>query len=118
MTINTVQVINGSAGNIGPPGPSGPSYNGTSITPFVVSVGPKTFIVQPPDMAYVVGSRVRFSSAALPEDDWMEGVITSYGSGVMFANIDLISATRDTYTHQDWNLTACGQPGEKGINGA
>jgi len=118
MTINTVEVINGSAGNIGPPGPAGPSYNGTSTTPFVISVGSKTFIVNPPDLAYQVGSRVRFSSAALPVDDWMEGVITSFGSGVMFANIDLISPTRDTYTHSDWNLTATGNPGEKGVNGA
>ena len=118
MTINSVEVINGSAGNIGPPGPAGPSYNGTSVTPYVISVGSKNFIVNPPNLAYQVGSRVRFSSAALPIDDWMEGVITSFGSGVMFVNIDLISATRDTYTHSDWNLTAAGNPGEKGVNGA
>jgi hypothetical protein len=118
MTINSVDVINGSAGNIGPPGPAGPSYNGTSVSPYVISVGSKTFIVNPTNLAYMVGSRVRFSSAALPVDDWMEGIVTSYASGVMFANIDLISPTRDTYTHQDWNLTQAGNPGEKGVNGA
>jgi len=118
MTINSVEVINGSAGNIGPPGPAGPSYNGTSVTPFVISVGSKTFITDQTNLAYLPGSRVRFSSNALPVDDWMEGVVTSYGTGVMIVNIDLISATRDTYTHSDWNLTQAGNPGEKGINGA
>src|SRR5215471_8994715 len=118
MTINNVVPITGSAGNIGPPGPAGPSYNGTSVTPFVISVGSKTFITDQTNLAYLPGSRVRFSSNALPVDDWMEGVVTSYGTGVMIVNIDLISATRDTYTHSDWNLTQAGNPGEKGVNGA
>ena len=117
MTINSVTVVNGSAGNIGPPGPAGPSYNGTSTSIFAISVGPKTFITQP-DLAYLPGSRVRFSSAALPIDDWMEGVVASYTAGVMLVTIDLISTTRDANTHNDWNLSSTGTPGEKGVNGA
>ncbi len=117
MTINSVQVVNGSAGNIGPPGPAGPSYNGTSTSTFAISVGPKTFITQA-NLAYVTGSRVRFSSAALPVDDWMEGVVNSYVTGVMLVTIDLISATRDSNTHSDWNLTVAGNPGAQGLNGA
>jgi hypothetical protein len=117
MTINSVQVVNGSAGNIGPPGPEGSSYDGTSASSFTISVGPKTVITQL-ELAYVPGSRVRFASAALPVDDWMEGVVTSYAAGVMLVTIDLISATRDAYTHADWNLSIAGAPGEKGNNGA
>jgi hypothetical protein len=117
MTINTVEVINGSAGNIGPPGPAGPSYNGTSTSVFTVGVGPKTFITQT-NLAYLPGSRVRFASAALPVDNWMEGVVTSYAAGVMLVNIDLISNTRDSNTHSDWNLSSAGNPGTQGINGA
>ncbi len=117
MTINSVTVINGSAGNIGPPGPAGPSYNGTSTSTFAIGVGPKTFITQP-DLAYLPGSRVRFASAALPVDDWMEGVINSYVAGVMLVTVDLISATRDSNTHSDWTLTVAGNPGLQGVNGA
>ena len=117
MTINSVQVVNGNAGNIGPPGPAGPSYNGTSTSTFAVSVGPKTFITQT-NLAYQSGSRVRFASAALPVDDWMEGVVNSYVTGVMLVTIDLISATRDSNTHSDWNLTVAGNPGAQGLNGA
>jgi hypothetical protein len=117
MTINSVTVVNGSAGNIGPPGPSGPSYNGTSTSVFAISVGPKTFITQP-NLAYLAGSRVRFSSAALPVDDWMEGVVSSYAAGVMLVTIDLISATRDSNTHNDWNLSSAGHPGQQGNPGA
>jgi hypothetical protein len=117
MTIQSVTVVNGSAGNIGPPGPPGPSYNGSSTSPFVIGVGPKTFITQP-NLAYLPGSRVRFSSAALPIDDWMEGVVNSYSAGVMLVTIDLISQTRDSNSHSDWNLTAAGHPGAQGNPGA
>jgi hypothetical protein len=39
------------------------------------------------------GTRVRFSSAALPLDDWMEGVVTNYiaADGAILVTIDLIS---------------------------
>jgi hypothetical protein len=117
MTINSVTVVNGSAGNIGPPGPPGPSYNGTSTSTFAISVGPKTFITQT-NLAYLSGSRVRFASAALPVDDWMEGVVSSYAAGVMLVTIDLISPTRDSNTHSDWNLSSAGNPGVQGTNGA
>lgn len=118
MTINSVTVVNGSAGNIGPPGPEGSSYDGTSVTPFIISVGEKTFICDQLDLAYHPGSRVRFSSAALPIDDWMEGIVTSFGAGIMFVDIDLISPTRDAYTHDDWNLSVAGNPGVQGNAGA
>jgi hypothetical protein len=118
MTINSVNVINGSAGNIGPPGPTGPSYDGFSSTPFVIGVGPKTFICNPTNMAYQAGSRVRFASATSPTVNWMEGVVTSFVTGTMQVTIDLISQTRDANTHNDWNLSIGGQQGQQGVAGA
>jgi hypothetical protein len=120
MTIQSVTVVNGSAGNIGPPGPEGASYDAQSTTPYVISVGPKTFNVTPSNVAYIAGSRVRFSSAALPLDDWMEGVVTNYVAvdGAILVTIDLLSATRDANTHSDWNLSVAGERGQQGVGGA
>jgi hypothetical protein len=120
MTINTVEVINGSAGNIGPPGPEGGSYDGSSTTPYVISVGPKTIVYTPDNLAYQAGTRVRFSSAAQPTNDWMEGVITSLvpANDAMLVTIDVLSATRDANSHNDWNLSVAGQKGDAGVPGA
>jgi hypothetical protein len=120
MTINTVEVINGSAGNIGPPGPEGGSYDGSSTTPYVISVGPKTIVYSPSNLAYQTGTRIRFSSAAQPTDDWMEGVITSTvpANNAMLVTIDVLSATRDANSHNDWMLSVAGQKGDTGNPGA
>jgi hypothetical protein len=120
MTINSVTVINGSAGNVGPPGPEGGSYDGSSATPYVISVGPKTIVYSPNNLAYQIGTRVRFSSAALPLDDWMEGVITSLvpADSAMLVTIDLLSLTRDANTHSDWKLNVAGQKGDNGAPGS
>jgi hypothetical protein len=117
MTIHSVTVIAGQAGNIGPPGPAGASYDGTSITPGVISVGPRTFITNPIDLAYQVGTRVRFTSEADPQNNWMEGVVTDFADGILQANIDLLCPTRDAFSHEDWRLSVTGERGEQGIPG-
>jgi hypothetical protein len=117
MTINSVEVIGGSAGNIGPPGPAGPSYVANSTSSMSMSVGPKTFITQP-DLAYQVGTRARAVSVADPTNNWMEGIITSATPGTMIINMDLLSASRDAYAHADWNISVAGERGQNGSNGA
>jgi hypothetical protein len=120
MTINSVQIVNGSAGSVGPPGPAGASYDATSTTPYVISVGPKTFTITPGNVAYLAGSRVRFASAAQPTDDWMEGVVTNYvaANAALLVTMDTLSATRDANSHSDWNLSVAGQKGDTGNPGA
>jgi hypothetical protein len=120
MTINSVQIVNGSAGSVGPPGPAGASYDATSTTPYVISVGPKTFNITPGNVAYLASSRVRFASAAQPTNDWMEGVVTNYipANGALLVTIDILSATRDANSHSDWNLSLAGQKGDTGVPGA
>jgi hypothetical protein len=117
MTINSIEVVGGSAGNIGPPGPSGASYAAQSSSSMSMSVGPKTFITQP-DLAYQVGTRCRATSIADPTNNWMEGVVTSYVTGTLIINMDLLSKTRDAFTHADWNLSVAGSQGQDGLNGA
>jgi Collagen triple helix repeat (20 copies) len=116
MTINSVTVINGSAGNIGPPGPPGPSYDATSITQNNISVGSHTFTTQT-NLAYLVGARVRVISRANPDDNWMEGIVTSYADNQIIVDSVLLSPTRDGFAHSDWAFNIAGEPGQQGADG-
>jgi hypothetical protein len=119
MTIQSVTVVNGSAGNIGPPGPPGPSYDATSITQQLISVGSKTFTTQT-NLAYLSGARCRMCSSANPLNNWMEGVITSYVDDQLIVDSILLSPSRDGLPHTDWLISLAGeqgQPGTPGING-
>jgi Collagen triple helix repeat (20 copies) len=119
MTIQSVTVIQGSAGDIGPPGPPGPSYDATSLTQQTISVGPKTFTTQT-TLAYLSGARCRMCSSANPTDNWMEGVVTAYLDDQLTVNSTLLSPARDGAPHSDWLISLAGeqgQPGTPGING-
>jgi hypothetical protein len=116
MTIQSVTVINGSAGDVGPPGPPGPSYDGTAITSNLISVGPHTFTTQK-NLAYLPGARIRIASNANPDDDWMEGTVTSYGDDQLVVDSILLSPTRDGFAHADWLFNIAGEQGQQGANG-
>ena len=119
MTIQSVTVIAGAAGDIGPPGPPGPSYDATSITQQMLSVGPHTFTTQT-NLAYLPGSRCRMASSANPTNNWMEGVVTAYVDDQLTVNSTLLSSTRDGLSHSDWLFSLAGEPGlqgNPGING-
>ena len=115
----TATVISNVVDAIGPPGPEGASYDATSASPLIISVGSKNFITQS-GLAYQVGTRIRFASAALPTSNWMDGVVTAYDptGTTLTANIDYISPTRDSYTHSDWNMSVAGQVGPEGAQGS
>jgi hypothetical protein len=116
MTIQTVTVINGSAGDIGPPGPPGPSYDGTSMSQNNISVGSHNFTTQN-NLAYLPGARVRIASSDNPDDNWMEAIVTSYLDGVLVVDGILLSPTRDGFAHSDWVFNIAGEPGQQGQDG-
>lgn len=116
MTIRSVTVVSGSAGDIGPPGPPGPSYDATSITQQIISVGPKTFTTQK-TLAYLSGARCRMCSAANPTDNWMEGQVTTYVDDQLIVNSILLSAARDGLPHSDWLISLAGEQGQAGTPG-
>jgi Collagen triple helix repeat (20 copies) len=116
MTIQSVTVINGSAGNIGPPGPPGPSYDATSFTQQPISVGNHTFTTQK-NLAYMPGGRVRMASMGNPDDNWMEGTVVTYSEDQLVINSDLLSSTRDGFQHNDWAFNIAGEQGQQGLPG-
>lgn len=97
----------GSTGAAGSNGTNGAGYGGTSTTSFSIGTGSKAFTTQA-GLAYVVGSRVRASSAAAPTVDYMEGVVTGYASTTLTATIDRAVGSG---THTDWNLSIAGDVG-------
>lgn len=108
-TIASVPIVGGA----GPTGATGPGYGGTSSTSFLIGSGSKVFDTQA-GMAYSVGSRVRFSSAANPAN-YMEGGVTAYSGTSLTA---LIDATGGSGTLADWNLSLSGLQGAAGTPGA
>lgn len=97
----------GNTGGNGSNGANGAGYGGTSTSSLAVGTGSKTFTTQA-GLAYVVGSRVRATSASTAAD-WMEGVVTSYSSTTLIINVDTVGSGTDTKT--DWNLSLSGEPG-------
>ncbi len=95
-----------------PNGAAGAGYGGTSATSLTPATGSKAFTTQT-GMAYAAGSRARATSASAP-GVWMEGVVSSYASGVLTINVDLIGAAT---LKADWNLAISGERGSQGAAG-
>jgi hypothetical protein len=90
----------------GPAGPTGPGYGGTSTTSLLIGAGSKAFTTQT-GMAYQVANYVRASSAA-DGANYMEGLITSYASGVMTIDVSKVGGSG---TFADWTFSLAGAPG-------
>lgn len=108
------------AGSYGSPisltGPTGPAsvITGTSTTSRTLGTGSMAFTTQA-GIGWVVGTRLRFTSAANPTTHYMEGVVTAYSSTSLTATMDRFVGTG---TRTDWNISACGDAGATGATGA
>lgn len=119
---NTFHIKSGGAWSagvsiIGPPGPTGPTYAGTSTTSVALGTGSKTITTQM-GLAYVVGARVRATSAANPTTHYMEGVVAAYNSGTGDLSFTSDKLGAGTGTRADWSINVAGDVGPKGDTGA
>jgi hypothetical protein len=86
----------------------------TSTTSLLIEVASKAFTVAA-SLGYVVGMRVRATSAANPAN-FMEGTVTSYATTVLTVAVDTIGGTG---TLADWTITGliCAQIQSNGFGG-
>ena len=86
----------------------------TSTTSLLIEVASKAFTVAP-SLGYVVGMRVRATSAANAAN-FMEGTVTSYATTVLTVAVDTIGGTG---TLADWTITGliCAQIQSNGFGG-
>jgi len=110
-----IQGIQGAQGIQGIQGVTGASYAATSTTPLAIGTGAKASTTQT-GLAYVVGSRVRMSSAA-NTSNYMEGICTAYNSGTGAITID-VAIVGGSGTFADWNFSLSGERGSTGATGA
>jgi len=108
-----IQGATGATGATGPTGPTGPSYAATSTTSLAIGTGSKASTTQA-GRAYVVGSRVRMSSAA-NTSNYMEGIVTAYNSGTGAITID-VAIVGGSGTYADWNFSLAGNKGDAGTS--
>ena len=88
-------------GTNGTNGATGPGYGGTSTTSLLIANSTtKTFTTQA-GLAYVVGSRIRATSAA-NVSNFMEGACTGYSGTSLSISVDNIGGSG---THADWMFT-------------
>jgi hypothetical protein len=94
--------------------PTSTQASATSTTSLLIETGSKAFTVAS-GLAYVVGQRVRATSAA-NSANFMEGVIASYSSTTLTVTVD---ATSGSGTLADWNITGliCAQIKSTGFGG-
>lgn len=97
----------------GPAGPAGPSYVGTSTTSRTIGTGSMTFTTQA-GLAYAIGTRLRFTSAANPTTHYMEGVVTAYSTTTLTATMDKFAGSG---ARADWNIGLAGDVGSTGPAG-
>ncbi|MBX9684732.1 MAG: hypothetical protein K2X41_13185, partial [Hyphomicrobium sp.] len=97
----------------GPTGSVGPGYAGTSTSTSGIGLGTNSFAIQA-GLAYVVGSRVRFSVTASPTN-FMEGIVTSYVGTTMIFNSDLSNGSG---SFSAWTVSIAGARGATGATGA
>ena len=86
----------------------------TSTTSLLIEVASKAFTVAP-SLGYVVGMRVRATSAANAAN-FMEGTVTSYATTVLTVAVDTIGTVA---TKDDWTITGliCAQIQSNGFGG-
>lgn len=82
------------------------SYDSTSTTSFLIGTGLKSFTTQA-DLAYVTGEYVLVSDAALPNDNWMKGQVTSYSGTTLTINV---TETNGTGTYANWKISVSYYP--------
>lgn len=102
----------GSTGGAGATGATGPGYRATSTDTETLGTGIKSFITQT-GLAYSTGARVRVTST-VDTSKWMEGVVSTYTSGILVATFDLANGS-DTFA--SWNINLAGEPGQTGEQG-
>lgn len=115
----------GATGPQGPTGATGPQgFQGeqgvtssiitrTSVTSNTISSGSKTFAYgNEPNLGWGIGQRLRIAYVPLPDQRFMEGVITAVSTSSVTV---LISFTVGSGTWNDWSLTITGQIGQIGI---
>jgi hypothetical protein len=103
----------GLTGVTGPQGPPGAIPSCTSTTPVSIGTGTRTFTTQS-GLPFLAGTRVRAASAAAPDTNWMEGVVTSYSDTTLDVLVDVIGGSGNP---TDWNIVVAGQPGMTGATG-
>jgi hypothetical protein len=102
----------GANGSNGTNGTNGTGYAATSTSSLLIGTGAKTFVTQA-GLAYVIGSRIKATSAA-NSANWMQGVVSSYSGTSLAATIDLVGGSG---TFADWTITIYGDKGDQGIQG-
>ncbi len=106
--------LRGPAGADGDDGADAPIYNITSDSEFDIAfsvVGTTlNFNPGPVQHAYQVGNRVRVSSAGDPTI-FVEGLITTVGTGSIVVTVDRIGTPADDVG--DWVFAPAGEPGNK-----
>ena len=98
-------------GTDGTNGDDGKGYFATSATSFAIGTGSKSFTTQA-NLAYAVGSRVRFTSAG-DTTKFMEGTVTAYSGTTLVATISDTFTNTGTFT--DWNIAIAGEIGQTGF---
>lgn len=101
-------------GNVGAQGPVAPGNTGTSASSNSIGTGTKTFAVAT-GLNLAPGQRVRFSDAANPATNFVEGPITVYASGSMSIASDV---TGGSGTITSWTFGIVGTRGPAGATGA
>ena len=87
----------------------GGSYSGTSITPFLIDTGSKTFVTQA-GLNFTVGQFLRVASTVTPTS-YMGGGVTAYSGTNLTINVDEINGSE---TATSWLITPSGP---RGFNG-
>lgn len=96
----------GTAGEQGAPGSS--DVVGTSASSVAIGTGSKAFTVVEDDRGWGVGARLRISSDAAPQTNYMEGVITAYSGTALTVDVLLVGGSG---TFDDWTINLAGEPG-------
>ena len=101
----------GATGSTGSTGAAGAGYLATSATSLTITIASKTLTTQA-GLAYAVGMRVRVANSG---SNYMEGLITAYGTTSMTVNVDRVIGS-GTFT--SWSLGIAGDVGATGANGS
>ena len=97
---------------VAPYAPLGPGLTGTSVTPVVIGLGPKSFTTQF-GLGFQAGVRIR-ATVRGTSTLWIEGVITSYEGNTLIVDSDLWAGST---SFADWVINVTGEPGKKGDAG-
>jgi hypothetical protein len=101
-----------------PYAPAGPIVAATSSTPANPQIGgPGTsyvFKLNEAGLGFMPGFRVRIASQDVPDDAWIEGIVTAFDGVNLTLTADLVSGFG---TWAAWNVNVAGEPGLEGPEG-